>query len=180
MNVSWRVGAAAVALLVVGFVTGADEAPVKVTISEIHMCCGACVKAIEKAVAEVEGVQAVVSEDDGTAELTAPSYAVIQKAIDEIAKAGFSGKIEDEAAAKQVAFKPIKTADGKVAKLEVTHVHNCCRGCSDALKEAVEGVEGVTSNTIESKKVEFVVEGDFIAADVVQAIRDAGFYVKLK
>jgi copper chaperone CopZ len=180
MNASKCVGAVLVALLVVVLAGGAGEGPMTVTVSEIHLCCPGCVKAIEKAVAEVEGVKATVSQDDGTAVLTAARPEEVQKALDEVAKAGFSGKIEDEAAAKLVAFQPIRTPDGKVAKLEVSHIHNCCRGCSDVIKEALEGIEGVTSNTVEPKKAEFVVEGDFVAADVVQSLLDSGFYVEVK
>ena len=79
---------------------GDDPSPVIVTISEIHLCCGACVKAVEKA-ARIDGVQAEVSQDEGTAVLTGATYADIQKSLDEIAKAGFSGKIEDDTASGQ-------------------------------------------------------------------------------
>ena len=68
---------------------GDDPSPVIVTVSEIHLCCGACVKAVEKAAA-VDGVQAEVNQDEGTAVLTAANYDDVQKALDEIAKAGFS------------------------------------------------------------------------------------------
>lgn len=171
-----RFGVGVAVLLVAALCMGADDAATKVTVSEMHLCCGACVKAVEKAAAKVEGVKAEVSQDDGTTVLTGPSKAKVQEAVDEIAKTGFYGKLDND----QVKFKPIKTADGKVQKLEVTHVHNCCPGCSDALKDAVEGVEGVKSNTIASKKVAFVVEGDFVAADVVKALQGAGFYVEVK
>jgi len=158
---------------------GDDPSPVIVTVSEIHLCCGACVKAVEKA-AKIDGVQVEVSQDEGTAVLTAATYADVQKALDEIAKAGFSGKIEDDTAAGKVKFPEIKTADGKVKKLSVSHIHNCCRGCSDAIIEAIESVDGVTSNNVKSKQVEFVVEGDFDPGDVVQALEDAGFYPTLE
>jgi copper chaperone CopZ len=176
MKTQSRLGASVAVLLVLAIGMGADDAAMKVTLSDVHLCCGACVKAVEKAVAKVEGVKAEVSQDDATAVLTGPSKAKVQEAIDEIAKAGFSGKPDND----QVKFKPVKTADGKVTKLEITHVHNCCPGCSDVLKEAVEGIDGVKSNTIEPKKSSFVVEGDFVAADVVKAIQDAGFYAQVK
>src|SRR5262245_16240776 len=85
-----------------------EPSPVIVTVSEIHLWWGACVKAVEKA-AKVEGVQAEVSQDEGTAVLTAATYENIQKSLDEIAKAGFSGKIEDDTQAGKVKFPEIKT-----------------------------------------------------------------------
>ena len=115
-----RAGAVVVALGVVVFAMGADDAKVTVTLSEMHNCCGACKKAIEKAAASVKGVEVKVEqeegeEDEGTAELTAASYAAIQEAIDEIAKAGFHGELDDE----KVQFKPIKSPEGNVKKLEI-------------------------------------------------------------
>jgi copper chaperone CopZ len=156
-----------------------DPSPVIVTVSEIHLCCGACVKAVQKA-ATVDGVQAEVSQDEGTAVLTAASYADVQRALDEIAKAGFSGKIEDDTQAGKVKFSEIKTPDGNVKKLAVKHIHNCCRGCSEAIAAAIEGVDGVASHTVKPKKVEFVVEGDFDPGAVIEAIQDAGFYPQVE
>lgn len=150
-----------------------DPTPVMVTLSEVHLCCGACVKAVEKA-ARIDGVQAEVSQDEGAVVLTAGSYKDVQSSIDEIAKAGFSGKIEDETQAAHVKFRAIKTPDGNVKKLSVRHIHNCCRGCSDAIIAAIESVDGVSSHTVKPKVEEFVVEGDFDAGAVVAAIEDAG------
>lgn len=158
---------------------GDDPSPVIVTVSEIHLCCGGCVKAVEKA-SKIDGVQAEVSQDEGTAVLTAATYADVQKALDEIAKAGFSGKIEDDTQAGKVKFPEIKTADGNVKKLAVKHIHNCCRGCSEAIAEALESVDGVASHTVKPKKVEFVVEGDFDPGAVVEALCDAGFYPQVE
>ncbi len=158
---------------------GDDPSPVIVTVSELHICCGACVKAIEKA-ARVDGVQAEVDEDERTVVLTAATYADVQRSLDEIAKAGFYGKIEDDTQAGKVKFPEIKTADGNVKKLAVRHIHNCCHGCSDAIIEAIESVDGVTSNTVKPKEVEFVVEGNFDPGEVVQALEDAGFYPEIE
>jgi copper chaperone CopZ len=156
-----------------------DPAPAIVTLSEVHLCCGACVKAVEKA-ARIDGVQAEVSQDEGTAVLTGATYRDIQKSLDEIAKAGFSGKIEDDTQAGKVKFAEIKTPDGNVKKLAVRHIHNCCRGCSDAIIEAIESVDGISSHTVKPKATEFVVEGDFDAGAVVEAITNAGFYPELQ
>jgi len=158
---------------------GEDPSPVIVTVSEIHLCCGACTKAVQKA-AKIDGVQAEVNQDEGSAVLTAATYADVQKALDEIAKAGFSGKIEDDTQAGKVHFPEIKTADGNVKKLTVSHIHNCCRGCSDAIIEAIESVDGVTSHNVKSKKEEFVVEGDFDPGEVVEAIQNAGLYPQVE
>jgi periplasmic mercuric ion binding protein len=156
-----------------------DPSPVIVTVTEMHICCGACKKAIEKA-GKIDGVQVEVNQDEGLAVLTASTYRDVQKALDEIAKAGFSGKIEDDTQAGKVAFPEIKTPDGNVRKLAVRHIHNCCRGCSEAISEAVESVDGVKEHNINPKKESFVVEGNFDAGEVVAALLDAGFYPELE
>src|SRR3989304_2170270 len=149
---------------------GDAPSPVIVTISELHMCCGDCVKAIYKA-ASIDDVQVEVNEDEQMVVLTAPHYEDVQKALEEIAKAGFFGKIEDDTQAGHVHFPEIRTPDHNVKKLTVRHIHNCCRGCSDAIIEAIESVDGVTSQTVKPKKTEFMVEGDFDPGAGVEGIQ---------
>lgn len=156
-----------------------DPTPVEVNLMEMHLCCGACVKAVEKA-ARIDGVQVEVIEDRGATALTAANYEDIKSALEAIAKAGFYGKIEDETQASKVSFPEIKTPDGNVKKLTVRHIHNCCRGCSDAIVEALESVDGVESNTVKPKVEKFTVEGNFDAGAVVEALQDAGFYPTLE
>jgi periplasmic mercuric ion binding protein len=168
-------------VVAVSLVMGADEAKVTVTVSEMHVCCGACIKAVEKAVAKVPGVEAKVEQEsgeegEGMATLTAANVELIQKAVDEIAKAGFHGDLDSD----KVKFPPIKAGEGKVKSLEIANIHNCCKGCSSHINEALKSVPGVTTTSIEPKKSSFVVEGDFAPADVVKALTEAGFYPTLK
>ena len=118
MNASKCAGVVMVALLVVGLAGGAGEGPVTVTVSEIHLCCGACVKAVEKAVAEVDGVQAEVSQDEGTAVLTAANLRGHSKG----ARRNRQGRLQRQDRGRGGRAKGriprIKTADGKVAKLD--------------------------------------------------------------
>jgi copper chaperone CopZ len=152
-----------------------DPMPVMVTISEMHICCGGCVKAIQKA-ASIDGVQVQVLEDDEAVTLTADGYADVQRAIDALAKAGFYGSIEDDTLVGKVQFPPIRTPKDNVKKLVVRHIHNCCNGCSEAIVAAIEGVDGVSSNTVKPKAEEFIVEGNFDAGTLVAALQEAGFY----
>ena len=170
--------AAAFAILFSALIAAAQRAQAdeKVTLSDMHVCCKGCVMAIQNAVNKVPGAKCVASEDDASAVITADSKGALQKAVDEIAKAGFSGTSDNP----QVKIQPVKTPDGKVQKLEISHIHNCCGKCTIALKNAVKDVPGVKSNTIESKKTAFVVEGDFSAADVVNSLMKAGFYPEVK
>jgi periplasmic mercuric ion binding protein len=181
MNTSLRIGAGASLLVAVGLLTGAGEAKVKVTISEMHACCGGCVKAIEKAATSVEGIEAKAQQEEGEegegmVELTAANYETIQKAIDEIAKAGFSGDLDSD----KVKFPTAKSPEGKVQKLEIAHIHNCCPVCTKYIKETLHSVDGVKSDTVKPKEVSFTVEGDFEAKQVIEALTKAGFYPEVK
>ena len=153
-----------------------ENIPTTVNITEMHLCCKGCTSAVEKAVAKVEGVTCKTSEDEQSTVLNGDNPKNLQKALDEIAAAGFCGKIENA----EVAFQPIEFKEGNVHRLEVAHVHNCCMACTNAIKGAIEAVEGVKANTVKNKQVSFVVEGDFSPAELVKALQEAGFYPTLK
>lgn len=148
------------------------QAEIKVTLTDMHLCCKGCTMAVEKAASAIEGVKCVCNKDEASAEITAPDVKAAQQAVDEIAKAGLCGKPDS----KEVKFAIPKTPEGKVARLEVAHIHNCCEGCNDAIEGALLSVDGVTGETVEPKKDSFVIEGDFVAADAIKAIMEAGLY----
>lgn len=155
---------------------GAAQAETKVTIKGVHLCCGACVTGVEDAVATVNGAKAECDRAAKTVTVTAPDTITAQKTLDALADAGFHGKVEGA----EVAFKPVDVKPGKVAKIELSGVHNCCGQCTRILKSTLKEVEGVTSDTIKAKEESFVVEGDFDAAKVVEALLNAGFHVTVK
>jgi mercuric ion binding protein len=171
-----RTRLAVAALVLGGFSNGAAYAAVTVTVSEMHLCCRACTMAVEKAVAGMDGVKAVVTADDGTTKVDAPDAKTAQAALDAIAKAGFVGKVDSE----EVKFGDIKTPEGKVKRLEVFQVHNCCPACTKAIKGALAEVEGVVADTCKSKETSFVIEGDFSAKDAIAALSKAGFYCSIE
>ncbi len=174
-NLSRRAGVALVALAGVAWAASA-RAEVTVTVSKVHMCCGGCVKAVEKAVAECKGVKCVADQDAKTAVLTGDSVESVQKAVDALAKAGFHGTLSD----KKVKFAEQKLPEGNVTRLEVANIHNCCGMCVKAIKGALAKVDGVKANSCEEKKPSFVIEGDFSAKDAIAALEKAGFHATVK
>jgi copper chaperone CopZ len=153
-----------------------DKAESKVTLTDMHICCMSCQTAIEKAVAKVPEAKCKVDTDSESTVITANNKESLQKAVDEVLKAGFAGTPDN----KEIKITPIKVSDQKVAKLEIEHVHNCCSKCTDALKDVLKDVKGVKSSTLANKKTSFVVEGDFAPSEVVKALVKAGFYPELK
>jgi hypothetical protein len=166
---------AAVALVGAALAPGTAQAEVKVKVSKMHICCKGCTVAIQKAVAKMPEVTITVDQEKGTTELAAEKAESVQKALDAIARAGFHGVSDN----KELKFKEEKAPEGKVQRLEVFSVHNCCPACTKAIKGAIAKVEGVKGDTCENKKESFVIEGDFVAKDVIAAINKAGFNASL-
>ncbi|MCR9116161.1 MAG: cation transporter [bacterium] len=167
----------AIAVCLIAGMAVSASAATKVTLSDLHLCCGACVKAVTKAVDSVEGAEVTVDKAAGSAVVTASSDETAQAAIDAIAKAGFHATSDSE----KLAMKENSgAADKSVKRLEVTNVHNCCGGCNVAIKKAVDSVDGVEGSSAKPKKDSFVVEGDFNALALVKALNAAGFHVTVK
>jgi len=69
--------------------TKADE----VKLNRVHLCCGACVKAVEGAVSKVKGVEKVTCDKDkGTCTATGKDVEVLA-VLEALQKAGFNGTI---------------------------------------------------------------------------------------
>jgi copper chaperone CopZ len=64
--------------------------------------------------------------------------------------------------------------------LTLTGAHNCCAQCCKTIKATVKKVDGVKGDTAKPKESTFDVTGDFDAEELVKALHDAGFHVKVK
>ena len=155
---------------------GAIRAETKVELTDVHLCCGNCVKAVGTILKQA-GVQGECNQKKKTVTITAADDKAAQKALDALAKGGFHGKtdnpdlaIKDDSGAKK----------GKTQSVTVTGIHNCCPNCCKAIKGVVQEVEGVSAETATPKKTTFEVTGNFDAAELVKALNAAGFHVKIK
>jgi copper chaperone CopZ len=156
---------------------GNASAETKVDLKGTHLCCPACVKAVGEILKNIDGCTGKCDAKAGTVSITAKDDETAQKALDALAAGGFHGttdnnnlKIKDDSGAKA----------GKVKTLTVTGIHNCCGRCNGAIKSAVKKVEGVTGDTAKAKNDTFEVTGDFDAAELIKALNNAGFHVKVK
>jgi periplasmic mercuric ion binding protein len=166
-----------VLLSAAGMLGAAGLAETTVEVKDVHLCCPGCVKGVGKALKSVDGVKAVCNQDAETVTITAADDAAAQKAIEALAAAGFHGSLETKA----VHFpRDSGVSEGKVSSLTLTGVHNCCRSCNNAIKDAVKKVKGVTGDTAKAKSDTFEVTGEFEASDLVRALHKAGFHVKVK
>ena len=62
----------------------------------------------------------------------------------------------------------------------MTGFHNSCGGCVDSFREAIKDVKGVTGDNAKAKVTTCEVTGEFEAAELVKALQQAGFHVKVK
>lgn len=155
---------------------GPARAETKVELKGVHLCCGACVKAVGGILKEA-GVKGACDQKAKTVTITAADDKAAQKALDALAAAGFHG----DSGSKDLTIKDDSgAAKGKVKTLALSGAHNCCPMCCKALKAVVAKVDGVKEDTIKPKETDFTVSGDFDAAELVKALNAAGFHVKVK
>lgn len=145
----------------------------KITLSDVHLCCPTCKKAVETAVGGIKDADVKVDLVKKTVTVTANDDAVAQKAVDAIASAGFYGSSGNDKVA-------IKTpgAEGTSSNADLVGFHNCCVGCEYSIKSGVNEVDGVDSTVV--KKRSCNVKGSFDVAAVLKAANDAGFSASVK
>jgi copper chaperone CopZ len=163
-------------MIACALVLSARAADVTTKISGVHLCCSACVKGVEKAVATVKGATTSVDADAETVSLTAPDTATVQKAADALMAAGYFGKSGD-ASVKMTAH--TGASGKKVQSLKLEGVHLCCGKCVSTVDKAVKSVSGVKEHTAKKDAKTFEVTGDFNDQEVVDALHKAGLTGKV-
>jgi copper chaperone CopZ len=148
-----------------------------VEVTGVHLCCQGCVDAVDAAVKSVAGATSRCDIDKKTVTLTARDRAAAQKALDAIAAAGFHGSTDDAHLAMRAVS---RIPRGRVKRLKVSGIDNCCALCCEAIKGAIATVDGVAGDTATPGATAFEVTGDLQAAAVVQALNAAGFGAQVK
>jgi copper chaperone CopZ len=147
-----------------------------VTLAGVHLCCGGCEKAIEKAVADLEDVKVDISRSTDSVNITSDKSSNIQAAVDAIAKAGYYGKSNFES----IAIADTKgTSTEKTQSAEISGIHICCSKCESSIDDALGAIDGVETITIDKKGGKVAVEGEFSTAEAITALQDAGLNGKL-
>src|SRR5690349_1129025 len=75
--------------------TPAAQAETTVKLSDVHLCCNACVKGVDKALGKVSDVTTEIDKDAGTVVIKAQNDAAAQKAVKAMADAGYHGKADN-------------------------------------------------------------------------------------
>jgi len=153
-----------------------QAAEISTKVSNVHLCCQACVKGVKKAVADIKDVKADVDQDAETVTFTGADKAAVQKAADALVAAGYFGKSSD-AGIKLAADTGAKGT--KVQTLKLEGVHLCCGKCVTAVDKAVKSVSGVKEHTATKNAESFEVTGDFNDKEVFDALQKAGLTGKI-
>lgn len=153
------------------------RAETKVDLKGTHLCCPACVRAVDGILKKIDGVTGKCDSKNGTISITAKDDATAQKALDALAAGGFHG----DTGSKSLVIKDDSGVKKETVKsLTLTGAHNCCGSCNTSIKNALKKVKGVTNDTSKGKAETFEVTGEFDAEEVVKALNAAGFHVKVK
>ena len=142
----------------------------------VHLCCGACAKAVATALGKVDGVtDAACDREAGTVTFKATDAKTARGGLVALARAGFYGKSPIDG--KETRFPGRKAKEGtKSNTVALRGVHLCCGGCAKAAAAAVKGVKGVESVTCDNMKRTVMATGtDIDVAAAVAALNKAGF-----
>lgn len=144
-----------------------------VKLSGVHLCCGSCVKGVERATAKIKGVETDVDKGAGTVALSG-AKADLKKAMASLARAGYYGKSSGD-----LKMAVAKAKKGKVDSLTVAGVHLCCGGCVKSVAKALSTVAGVKGNTAAKRAKTFEVSGNFEPQAVIAALAEAGLAARV-
>jgi len=162
---------ASLALALSGF-----AADTSVTLKKVHLCCGACVKGVERSLEDISGVTLKADEESESLTLTSSDKATLQKAANALAEGGYFG-VSDHPEIKPVAKTGAKGE--KVQSLTVGGVHLCCPGCVKAVDRAIKNTPGATAHTAKKNAETFVVSGDFNDQKFFEALQEEGLSGKV-
>lgn len=152
-----------------------------VKVEGVHLCCGACVKGVGKALKGVDGLAGIQCDRKaGSIVFSAESGDAAKSAIAALADGGFFGTATLDG--KGVAFpKSGAKAGAKADSISISHVHLCCGGCISAAAKAVRGVEGVADVDCDRAGSSVKVTGSDVSVEaVVKALNGAGFNAKVE
>lgn len=73
-----------------------------------------------------------------------------------------------------------KVPTHRVMRARLRGAHNCCGPCAEAIRGAILGVKGVIDDTVQPGVSDFEVMGDFVPAELIEALHGAGFHAEIE
>lgn len=160
----------------VALLTSASVEAAEVVVSGVHLCCGACVRDVGKALKDVEGIQGSACDRAAkTVTFQADNLEAAAAAIKALADGGFHGtaKMGDE----EIAFPASGAKDGdKADSIVLAGVHLCCGSCATGVQKALKVVDGATVEVDRGAKTVTVTGSGLDVVAVVAALNAGGFH----
>ena len=149
----------------------------EVTLDGAHLCCGACVKAIQETLKDAEGItELTVDKDSRKIAFNATNAKAARKGVVALTRAGFAGKATH--AGKEMKLPKGYQEDTKSDSVTLRGLHNCCGGCAKAITTALKKVDGVKN--VDCKKKSATVSGEEIAVSkLIAALHEAGLHARV-
>ncbi len=167
-----------------GLLVGMSAATIQageVTVEGVHLCCGACLKAVGAAFEKVEGASEVKCDRDAkTVTFQAADNKGVKAGLRALTKAGFHGTAKHDDKKVGMPKSGAKKGD-KADEVVLTGVHLCCGMCVKAADEAVKkGAKDGEVTVDKDAKTVTVTGKDINVMAVVNALNKAGFHGKIK
>lgn len=153
----------------------------EVTVKKVHVCCGACVTAVKKALTDLEGISnANADQKSKTITFVAADDAAAKRGIEALAKTGFHGTATHGDKAVEFPKSNAKKGD-KADTVTFAKVHLCCPACVKGANEALKGVKNVKGIDVSQKTGIITLTGEGIdVLEAISALNDGGFHGNLK
>ena len=153
----------------------------EVTVSGLHICCGACVKAIDKALAAVDGVSDVdVDREAKELHFQVGDAETGRAALKAVVKAGYFGQAKYDGRGVDMPHGDVEK-DAKADRVVFENVHICCKGCAKAIAESVKDKKSVAAVDCDTKKGTVAFNGtDMNLAKLLEALHKSGFHGTVK
>lgn len=152
-----------------------------VVVKDTHLCCGACVRDVAKALTDVDGVtDAKCDRDAGSISFAATDEKAAKIGLRALAKAGFHGTATHDD--KKIGYPKSGLKKGaKGDSLTLNGVHLCCGGCVKAADSAVkEAAKDATVEVDKEARTVKVTGKDLDFNAIVASLNKAGLHGTVK
>lgn len=169
-----------IAFLIGGGLIGSVMAG-EVSVSNVHLCCGSCVAAVDEALTDLKGVSSVTADQNTkTIRFQAADDKVAQAAIQALAKHGFFGQAKHAGKKLEFPSTGVKKGD-KANQIVLYNVHLCCGACVTGAKKSLENVGGLSAIEVDRAGGKITLKGAGIdTVKALDALNAGGFYASLK
>lgn len=152
-----------------------------VSVNQVHLCCGACIAAVDEALTDVKGVEDVAADlNTKTIRFTAADDKAAEAGLAALAKHGFFGQAKH--GGKKLAFPSNGAKKGEKSNQIVLHgVHLCCGACVIGAKKSLENVPGLAEILVDRAGGKITLKGAGMeTSKAFDALNAGGFYASLK